>query len=397
MSINFDEQINRCGSNSVKWDARKQVFGKEDVLPLWVADMDFACPPAVVDAVVQRAKHPIYGYPTEPDAFYDAASGWLKRRFNADVPTSWMTSIPGVVPGIRMAIEAFTKPGDKIIIQPPVYPPFFATSNDLGRRLVENPLIENNGYYTMDLDDLEKKIDDRTKMLVLCSPHNPIGRVWTKEELEKLGDLCVRHNILIIADEIHSDLVFEKGAHTPFYTLSEAMANQCLAFISGSKTFNIAGLFSSIAISKNPLILKEFEAAKNKFGHSHINIFGIEAMIAAYTNGDVWLDELNAYLKGNAEYISEFLQARIPEVKMAVPEGTYLGWLDFRGLDLKGMPLKDFIINEACLGLNDGVAFGKEGEGFQRINFGCPRAILKEAMERLEKAVQALKAESVVK
>ena len=387
----FDEIIDRLGTNSVKWDSRDKVFGTSDVLPLWVADMDFPCPPEVVEAIVKRAQHPIYGYPGDNSALFEAAKGWISRRFGAEVHTDWMVAIPGVVPGIQVAVEAFTKPGDKVIIQPPVYPPFFATSENLGRRIVENPLKVVDGKYVMDFEDLQRKIDHRTKLLVLCSPHNPLGRVWANEDLRQLGEICAEKGIIVIADEIHSDLVYEKGAHTPFYTISEKLANQSLTFISGSKTFNLAGLFTSLAIAENPVLRNEFQVAVSKAGLNHINIFGIEATIAAYNHGDKWLDELLEYLHENAVYAHEFISKKIPEIKVAIPEATYLAWLDFRELGLYGQDLRNFLIREAKVGLNDGFHFGKQGDGFARLNFGCSRATLKEALERLENAVNAYK------
>lgn len=387
----FDEIIDRLGTNSVKWDARERIFGSGDVLPLWVADMDLPCPPEVVQAIEARAKHPIYGYPGDNGALFEAAKGWVARRFGAEVDTDWMVAIPGVVPGIQVAINAFTKPGDKVIIQPPVYPPFFSTSEELGRRIVENPLKRVDGKYVMDFDDLRKKIDQRTKLFVLCSPHNPIGQVWSREDLLQLGEICAEKGIMIIADEIHSDLVYEKGAHTPFYTLSEQLANQSVTFISGSKTFNLAGLFTSIAIIKNRKLRNEFRVTANKMGLNHINLFGIVASTAAYNHGDQWLDELLDYLHENAVMIRHFLSERIPEIKMTIPEATYLAWLDFRELGLYGQELRNFLIREAKVGLNDGFQFGKQGDGFCRMNFGCPRSVLKEALQRIEKAVQVYK------
>ncbi|WP_038112599.1 MalY/PatB family protein [Tuberibacillus calidus] len=387
----FDEIIDRLGTNSVKWDARERIFGSGDVLPLWVADMDLPCPPEVVQAIEARAKHPIYGYPGDNGALFEAAKGWVNRRFGAEVDTDWMVAIPGVVPGIQVAINAFTKPGDKVIIQPPVYPPFFSTSEELGRRIVENPLKRVDGKYVMDFDDLRKKIDQRTKLFVLCSPHNPIGQVWSREDLLQLGEICAEKGIMIIADEIHSDLVYEKGAHTPFYTLSEQLANQSVTFISGSKTFNLAGLFTSIAIIKNRKLRNEFRVTANKMGLNHINLFGIVASTAAYNHGDQWLDELLDYLHENAVMIRHFLSERIPEIKMTIPEATYLAWLDFRELGLYGQELRNFLIREAKVGLNDGFQFGKQGDGFCRMNFGCPRSVLKEALQRIEKAVQVYK------
>ncbi|MGV3488799.1 MAG: MalY/PatB family protein [Tuberibacillus sp.] len=387
----FDEIIDRLGTNSVKWDSLDQVFGTREVLPLWVADMDFSCPPEVVQSLIKRAEHPIYGYPGGNSALFEAAKGWIQRRFHAEVQTDWMVAVPGVVPAIQAAIEAFTKPGDKVIIQPPVYPPFFATSENLGRRIVENPLKVVDGKYEMDFDDLRNKIDNQTKLFVLCSPHNPIGRVWSKEDLIQLGEICAEKGIIIIADEIHSDLVYEKGAHTPFYTLSKELANNCITFIAGSKTFNLAGLFTSIAIAENPKLRNEFQIAISKAGLNHINIFGIEATTAAYNHGDKWLDELLEYLHGNALFIHDFISQKIPEVKMMIPEATYLAWLDFRELGLHGQELRNFLIKEAKVGLNDGFNFGTQGDGFSRLNFGCSRSILREALERLEKAVQAYK------
>jgi cystathionine beta-lyase len=390
MTYNFDEVLNRDNTNSVKWNYRKEVFGTDDVLPLWVADMDFPCPPAVVEAIQKRAQHPIYGYPGKPDAFFQSAVGWMKRRFGTEVRQELMVTVPGVVPGVHIAVDAFTSPGDKVIIQPPVYHPFFAAVENRGRHVVENPLIEHNGQYEMDFEDLKEKIDARTRMLILCSPHNPVGRVWTRAELFELAEICVKNDMIIISDEIHADLVYEKGVHVPFSTLPEEFSSQCLTFIAPSKTFNLAGLFSSIAMAENPKIFNRYQTALEKTGLGMLNVFGVEALTAAYNRGEEWLDELLIYLRGNAEYISDFLQTRIPQVKMNVPEATYLGWMDFRELRLSEKELNDFIIQKAKLGLNGGAAFGQEGIGFQRINFACQRSILEEAMGRLEKAVQAL-------
>ncbi|GIM44829.1 cystathionine beta-lyase [Collibacillus ludicampi] len=392
MKYNFDEVIDRIGTNSSKWDYREKIFGTEDVLPLWVADMDFPCPPCVVEAIIKRAQHPIYGYPGKPREFYAAAVHWLKRRFGVDVQPEWMATVPGVVPGIHIAIEAFTNPGDKVVVQPPVYHPFFRAIRNRGRQIVENPLMEKDGRYYMDFADLREKIDERTRMLILCSPHNPVGRVWERDELLELADICMKNDIIIISDEIHSDLVYEKGKHIPLFSLSPEISNHCITFISVSKTFNLAGLFTSIAFTENPKILRELKMAIHKASMEDINLFGIEALIAAYNEGEDWLEELLLYLKGNAEYISNFLRERIPQVKMQVPEGTYLGWMDFRELGLRGEELKEFIIRKAKLGLNDGMMFGAQGEGFQRINFACSRKTLEEAMLRLEKAVKELKA-----
>jgi cystathionine beta-lyase len=387
MKHSFDELIDRTGTNSIKWDYRREVFGSSDVLPLWVADMDFACPPGVVEAVIRRAQHPIYGYPGKPKELYEAAAGWILRRFGTVVSTSWMTTVPGIVTGLHMAVEAFAKPGDKVIVQSPVYHPFYHAVENRGCEVVENPLREHEGTYVMDLDDLRHKIDERTKLLILCSPHNPIGRVWTREELQELGEICVERGVIVVSDEIHADLVYEKGKHVPYYSLPAPLAQQSITFVSASKTFNLAGLFSSLAISENSKLLQTFTDTMRKLGVEYLNLFGVEAMTAAYREGEPWLDELLVYLRGNAQYIHRFLQERIPQIKMSIPEATYLGWMDFRGLGIAHDQLKSWLVRKARIGLNDGATFGVQGAGFQRINFACPRAMLVEAMQRLEQAV----------
>ncbi|WP_256941272.1 MalY/PatB family protein [Bacillus sp. EAC] len=391
MKFNFNEEICRLKTNSTKWDSIDKEFGCTEVLPLWIADMDLACAPAIVNALTKRAQHPIYGYGHIPEEFFESAINWADKRFNTTIERDWLTTVPGVVPALNLAIESFSKVGDEVIIQPPVYYPFFSTIKNNGRNLVENPLVEQDGYYYMDLDDLEKKITSKTKMLILCSPANPVGRVWTKEELLALTAICKKHNIIIIADEIHADLVYEKGTHTPFYSLSEDAANMSITFMSPSKTFNIAGLFSSLAVIPNKNLMTEFTHAILRASLENLNIFGIEAVIAAYNEGDEWLDELLIHLKGNAEYINDYLSKHIPEVKMKLTEATYLGWLDFRELGLIGDELNNFLIKDAKLGLNDGRVFGSDGEGFMRLNYACTRKTLEEAMSRLDKAVRNLK------
>ncbi len=391
VKFNFNEEICRLKTNSTKWDSIDKEFGCTEVLPLWIADMDLACAPAIVNALTKRAQHPIYGYGHIPEEFFESAINWADKRFNTTIERDWLTTVPGVVPALNLAIESFSKVGDEVIIQPPVYYPFFSTIKNNGRNLVENPLVEQDGYYYMDLDDLEKKITSKTKMLILCSPANPVGRVWTKEELLALTAICKKHNIIIIADEIHADLVYEKGTHTPFYSLSEDAANMSITFMSPSKTFNIAGLFSSLAVIPNKNLMTEFTHAILRASLENLNIFGIEAVIAAYNEGDEWLDELLIHLKGNAEYINDYLSKHIPEVKMKLTEATYLGWLDFRELGLIGDELNNFLIKDAKLGLNDGRVFGSDGEGFMRLNYACTRKTLEEAMSRLDKAVRNLK------
>ncbi len=388
MSFDFDTVIDRSGTLSTKWDSRKKMFGRDDVIPLWVADMDFASPPCVVEALQRRAAHPIYGYPAHPGPLFEAVSGWMERRYGVPVAPGAMVTVSGIVFGLHLAVDAFSAPGDGIIIQTPVYHPFFYAIKNRGRRLIENPLREENGVYTLDLEDLKRKIDDRTRLLILCSPHNPVGRVWRREELEALAALCHERNIMVLADEIHGDLVYEAGRYVPFLSLSSEAAQNSLTFISGSKTFNLAGLFSSLALAPNPTIRARFEKAVTEIGSDQLNIFGIEALRAAYDGGDAWLDELLRYLHGNACFISRFLEENIPALSMRVPEGTYLGWIDCRKLGLPQADLVRLMVEKAGLGFNTGTIFGTQGEGYMRINFGCPRSVLETAMHQLHEAVR---------
>lgn len=300
-----------------------------------------------------------------------------------------MACIPGIVPGIHVAIDAFTAIGDKVLIQTPVYHPFFHAVSNRGREVVDSSLAETtDGRYEMDWDDLAEKLkDDKVKLMLLCSPHNPVGRLWTREELIRLGEMCVNNGVIVVADEIHCDLVYEKGGHTPYYSLPEDLAKCSITFMSSSKTFNLAGLFTSYVLTSNEQLLRMYTSTASAMGVEHVNLFGIEATIAAYRYGEPWLEELLVYLRGNAEYVHSFLAERIPEVSMAVPQATYLGWMDFRRLGLRQEELNRLLRERAKLGLHDGTTFGSRGAGFQRLNFGCPRSILEEAMDRLERAV----------
>lgn len=389
MKYDFDAVVERKGTDSLKWESNLAEYNREGMIPLWVADMDFTCLPEITEALNRRVAHPIYGYGIRPDAFFDSLKDWIRRRFQVEVETSWLTSIAGVVPAMHVAIDAFTSPGDKIVIQPPVYHPFFWAVEHRGRQVLENRLVEQAGRFSIDWDDLEAKLQDpQAKLMLLCSPHNPVGRVWTREELVRLGELCVKHGVLVISDEIHADLVFEKGTHTPYYSLPAELANQSVTLLAASKTFNLAGLFTSFALTPNSDLLRTFKATAAQMGHELVNIFGIEATIAAYQHGESWLDQLLVYLYDNARYIQQFLEQRLPEISMQVPEATYLGWMDFRQLNLPQKELLALIQQKARLGLQDGMIFGEAGAGYCRINFACPRALLVEAMERLEQAVR---------
>ncbi len=383
MKYNFDKIIERRGTDCIKWDHADLFFGKNDLLPMWVADMDFESPPEVVEAIVTRAKHGIYGYTARSDSYYESIVSWLSRRHGWEVEKEWISHAPGVVPAVHIAIMALTHPGDKVIVQTPVYYPFFKAVEETGRQLILNPLIESGGRYTMDLEDLERKIDSRTKIIILCSPHNPVGRVWTRDELSKLGEICLSSNIKIISDEIHSDLVLGNNRHIPIATISEEVSSITLTCVAPSKTFNLAGLSSAAVISSSSTLLSEYSNMLSSVGAGMSNVFGTIALQTAYNKGEHWLEELLEYISGNFEYMRDFLKANFPEVKVTELEGTYLAWIDFRGTGMSVEELKNLLYEKAKVGFEDGSIFGIEGEGFMRVNLACPRAIVEEAMKRL--------------
>jgi cysteine-S-conjugate beta-lyase len=386
MSI-FDEVINREGTRAIKLEYRQRLFGNPDVIPMWVADMDFAAPPAVREALQKRMDHPIYGYTNRPEPFFEAIINWLKKRFDWKVEPSWLEFSPGVVPNLGLAVQAYTNPGDGVIIQPPVYPPFFGVVCDFGRQVIENPLINTGTGYVMDFDNLEKvAADPRTKLLLLCHPHNPVGRVWTPEELIRMGEICLRNNIIVISDEIHCDLTLFNNKHVPFATLSDELANITLTCMAPSKTFNLAGFSTSYMISSNPDILSAARA--QVFGyHLHMgNTFGAPALEAAYNSSEDWLEELKVYIEENVMLVINFLKDNLPEVKVYKPEATYMLWLDFGAWQMKSSGLKDFMVNQAGVGLNDGLTFGKEGRGFMRMNVASPRSIVQKALNQILEA-----------
>ncbi|MDD3679992.1 MAG: MalY/PatB family protein [Mesotoga sp.] len=383
MKYNFDRIIERRGTDCIKWDHADLFFGRNDLLPMWVADMDFESPPEVVEAIVTRAKHGIYGYTARSDSYYESIVSWLSRRHGWEVKKEWISHAPGVVSAVHIAIMAFSHPGDKVIVQTPVYYPFFKAIEETGRQLIQNPLMESGGRYTMDLEDLERKIDSRTKIIILCSPHNPVGRVWTRDELSKLGEICLSRNIKIISDEIHSDLVLGNNRHIPTATLSEEVSSITLTCVAPSKTFNLAGLSSAAVISSSSVLLSEYSNMLSSVGAGMSNVFGTVALQTAYNNGEHWLEELLEYIFGNFEYMRDFLKANFPEVRVTELEGTYLAWIDFRGTGMTVEELKSFLYEKAKVGFEDGSIFGIEGEGFMRVNLACPRALVEEAMKRL--------------
>ncbi|MBP2665975.1 MAG: patB [Firmicutes bacterium] len=388
LQFDFTKVIERRGTGSRKWDARGAVFGNPDALPLWIADMDFASPPAVARRLVERASHPIYGYNTQEESLYQVFIDWVKLRHNWEIEKEWILLTPGVVPAIVLTLLALSEPGDGVIIQTPVYPPFFDSIRDNERRIVENPLLLKNGRYEIDFADLEQKLaDPANKLLLLCSPHNPVGRVWTREELTQVYELCRKYNVDVLADEIHSDLILPGHRHTVFAALGDPIAKESITFMAASKTFNIAGLNLSFVVVPCKRRRAKIEAWMTRLHIRRNNLFGVLATEAAYREGAEWLAELLQYLDGNAEALTEFVRTRLPGVRVTKPEGTYLGWLDFREHFSSNSELRKFLVQEAGVGFNPGEDFGKSGVGFARINFATQRIVLIEALTRIETAL----------
>jgi cystathionine beta-lyase len=385
MKYDFDRIIDRRGTYSIKHDPVSR--GKPaDILPLWVADMDFATPPCVADAVVSRARHGIFGY-SEPDAaYFSAVRGWFEKRFNWGVEQEWLTAAPSVVNALFIAVRALTAPGEGVVIQQPVYPPFESSIKQTGRKLLVNELMYSDGHYSVDFEDFENKIKE-AKLFILCSPHNPVGRVWTRKELVRMGEICLRHGVIVISDEIHQDFVYPGHHHFVFAALDPRFAEITVTCTSPSKTFNLAGLLHANIFISNKTLRDKFIKEYENCGLSQPAIMGLVACKAAYEGGAEWVDELVSYLSGNMFLIKDYLQKNSPKIKLVEPEGTYLAWLDFSELGLSAQELKESITHKAKLWLNDGPAFGAGGEGFQRMNAACPRSVIQEALERLKNMI----------
>ncbi len=390
MSSIFDEIIDRRNTDSLKWDCCNERFGRGDIHPMWVADMDFKSPSQVTEAIIRRAGHGVFGYTVVSEKLTDAVVHWMEGRNGWTVDKSWIVHSPGVVTSVDISILAFTDEGDKVLIQTPVYYPFYSSIRNKKRELIENPIIENKGHYEIDFDDLEIKLAKNVKMMIFCSPHNPIGRVWKDSELERVAELCRKYDVLLVSDEIHSDLVFKGHKHIPVATLSEESLSNTITLLSPTKTFNLAGLAESFAIIPNMKLRQKFKGTLNNTGAGMLNIFGMEAAEAAYTFGESWLEELLVYLEDNLDLLIEFFEKNISRINVVRPEATYMAWLDCRGLPVPTEKLKEFFTYKAGVGLNDGITFGKEGDGFQRINFACPRALLLEGLEKIKDAVSKL-------
>lgn len=383
----FDQLIDRRNSQSAKWDGAAEVFGQEDLLPMWVADMDFRPPEAAIRAITARATHGIYGYERKPESLSEAVIDWLKIRHDWVIDSTWLDHSPGVVSGLVSAILALTDPGDRIVIQPPVYPPFYSVVEQNGRVVVTNPLVEANGNYVMNIPELEEIFRSGVKLMVFCSPHNPVGRVWTKKELLALGELIVNYGVTVLSDEIWADLAFHSHQHTPLASLSPGIAERTITFMAPSKTFNLAGLYMSNVIIPNQELRDRFCAQVQRLAQGHLNVFGIVAAEAAYREGKEWLDHLITYLEGNLHYVQEELAKITPKITIVQPEGTYVLWMDCRNLGIPAEELNQFFVRKAGIAFNDGLMFGPMGAGFQRMNIGCPRSLLQEAIERMSKAL----------
>jgi cysteine-S-conjugate beta-lyase len=384
MKYNFDTLIDRTHTSSVKYDLRQIVFGKHDVIPMWVADMDFETPDFIREAVIRRAAHPVYGYTFRGSDYYQPVIGWMKSHHDWTIQRDEIIFCPGVVPALSFAVLAFTKPGDKIIVQPPVYPPIFQAVLDHDRTLSNNQLIPDENTYLIDFNLLEEQAKD-AKMLILCNPHNPVGRCWNRDELERISEICLKHHVLVFSDEIHADLIMPGFRHQVFANLSPETAEITITAHAPSKTFNLAGLATSSVIISNPRLRASFSQPIEKMHLGMGNLFGSVASTAAYLHGEPWRLQLLDYLNENIDFTESFILKNIPALHMYRPEGTYLIWLDFRNFKLDDKTLRNKLVHEAGLGFNPGTEFGPGGEGFMRLNIACPRSALTIALGRLER------------
>lgn len=387
----FDKIVDRTGSGDLKHEVLAERYGRADLLPLWVADMDFETPEFITDALRRRLEHSLFGYTVEPKDYWPTVQKWIKDHHGWDVKREWLSYIPGIVKGIGMVINVFTKPDEKVIIQPPVYHPFRLTPEGNGREVVYNPLKENSdGSYSMDFDNLEEVADDKCKVLILSNPHNPAGIVWDKDTLARLAEFCYDHNILVISDEIHCDMALWGNTHVPFATASDKAAQCSITFGAPSKTFNIAGIVSSYSIIPNDEIRNRFYTwlAANELNEAPM--FSPIATIAAFRNGEQWRKAMLHYVEQNILFMEEYCKTHLPKIKPLCPEASFLVWLDCRALGLNHEQLIDLFVNKAHLALNDGEMFGKGGAGFMRVNVGTPRAILTKALEQLTEAVAGI-------
>lgn len=384
--LNFDEIIDRHGTNSVKWDTLEASYGQKNLLPLWVADMDFKAPEAVQQAFLNYVNKGIFGYAIYPDTLYEAIISWQQRRHDFSIEKENILFNSGVVPSLAVAVQAFTQPGDAVLIHDPVYPPFAAVVTENGRQLVSSRLKTETGF-SMDLADMEKQITQHhVKLFILCNPHNPGGRVWSKEELLAVGHLCQKHHVIVVSDEIHQDIVYEKNSFTTFQKADPTFKDFSVVMTAATKTFNLAGIKNSMIFIKDPNLKKAFEQIQHRNHQDEINTFGIIGTQVAYDQGEAWLDELLPYLKANIDYVCDFFEKKLPKVKVLRPQATYLIWLDFSAYHLTDKKLQEKLIQEAHVVLNPGINFGSQGAGHMRLNVACPQAILEKALNQIAAA-----------
>lgn len=389
MQYNFDAVVDRSNNHSAKYDERKKKFGTEDVIPLWIADMDFKTAQPIIDALSARVQEGIWGYTSRPDSYFAAIRDWQKRRNNWDIDQSLMSFSLGVVQSLSAMVKLFTPEGGSVLIQTPVYSEFYDMAEAWNRRVLENKFVERDGKWAMDWADFEEKLT-QADLFLLCSPHNPLGIVWTPEELRRMAELCMKHHVVLFSDEIHSDLIFHGKRHTPMAALSPEIAAYVVTGISGTKTFNLAGLQASAVVFPNAHMKQVFDQFWQRMDIHRNNAFSLTAMEAAFTGGQEWLEQLLAYISGNFDFIASYCAAHIPQIKPNIPDATYLVWLDCRALGLDDEALRDFMIHKAKLGLNEGNTFGRSLSGFMRLNAACPRSVLEQAMKQLQAAVESL-------
>ena len=385
MKYDFDEIVPRKDTDCVKYDNVKEIFGTDDIIPMWVADMDWKTPPFIIDAMRKQLDHGVLGYSILSNRWKPAIQSWVSRHYGWEVKPEEIAFVGGIVPAIAFALQCFTKADDKVLIQPPVYHPYHNVTIELGRTLVTNPLKLVNGQLEIDFEDFEEKVK-KCKLFLLCNPHNPCGRVWSKEELQRMSDICIKNNVLVISDEVHCDMALKGYKHTPFATVSEEAKNNCITFMAASKTFNIAGLKSSYHIIQNEEIRNQYNEFLRKSELDSAHIFATLPVAVAYEEGDEWLEQMLEYVDANIDYMEEYLKRYMPKLGMIRPQASYLVFLDARGLGMPHDKMVEFFIREAKVGMNDGAMFGQGGEGFMRMNLGCPRATLKQALDRIKAA-----------
>lgn len=391
MKYNFDKEICRKNTDSFKWDTMEEKFNTNDAIPMWVADMDFEVSKSIVNGIKERLDHAVFGYGITPDSYFDAFTLWMKNKHNYLIKKDWIVFSPGVVPGISRAVGAFTEKDDEVIVQSPVYHNFYSIIEANGCKVIDNPLVLKDGKYEMDFEDLQRKITDKTKMIILCSPHNPVGRVWKKEELRKLGEICLKHNILVISDEIHCDIVYKGYKHTVFSTIDERFKDISIICTAPNKTFNIAGFQTANLVIENDKLREEFNKYNEKqffYGHS---ILGNIAQEEAYKNGYEWYEQLMEYLEDNKDFVIDFVENRLPQLKVIKPEGTYLLWIDFSSLNMNEEELNRFLIDDCSVILNEGSEFGSDCGHFQRMNIATQRNNIRKALEKIECEIKKIK------